>query len=430
MSIPMDFSQWVSDDGSHIHRRIFTDPALYELEKQHIFAKTWVYMGHESQIEKSGDFITSYIAETPVIVSRAGDQSIHVSINSCSHRGVPVCRADQGNTRRFVCPYHNWTFNNKGDLVSIPQERKVCNKPDKSQLGLKKVPRVESYKGLIFACMDEQVESLTDYLGDMTWYLDCLFDRFEGGVEILGSPHKWLINCNWKLPVENHLGDVGHGPYLHGSLLQGTPAVTELEQFGHNVVPKPGHGLSVRLMPDGTPAEQCMLGMDGLAGMDPEVNAYLQESHKKVSARLGEVRSRLKPLCYSVYPNLSFLWPNMTLRTSHPRGPGQTEFWSWFVIEKDAPAHIKEKLRMNYTMMFGPGGLLEGEDSEAWSEQYKGSNIDFTDDRTFYYGLGQGEAGPHPEMPGSVGSCFDEHYAREFYLQWRQRLEQGVNHHA
>ncbi|MGI9278691.1 MAG: aromatic ring-hydroxylating oxygenase subunit alpha [Endozoicomonas sp.] len=299
MTTIKSFRELVSDDGSHIHRRIFTDPELYELEKKHIFAHTWVYMGHESQIEKSGDFITSYIAETPVIVSRAGDKSIHVSINSCSHRGVPVCRADQGNTRRFICPYHNWTFSNKGDLISIPQERKVCNKPDKAALGLKKVPRVETHHGLIFASLDENIEPLIDYLGPMAWYLDCLFDRFDGGVEVLGPPHKWLINCNWKLPVENHLGDVGHGPYLHGSLLQGTPAVEELEKYGHNIVPKPGHGLSVRLMPEGTPDDQCMLGMDGIAGMDLEVFEYLKESHKKVSERLGDIRARLKPLCYT-----------------------------------------------------------------------------------------------------------------------------------
>lgn len=424
MDLPLD--KLVSDDGSHVHRKIFTDPAIYELEKQHIFSKTWIYMGHESQIQKVGDFITSFIAETPVIISRAGDQEIYVTINSCSHRGVPVCRADEGNTRRFICPYHSWTFNNKGDLVSIPQERKVGNKPDKSELGLKRVPRVETYNGLIFACMDKNVEPLTDYLGEMAWYLDCMFDRFDGGVEVIGSPHKWIINCNWKLPVENQLGDIGHGPYLHGSILQGTPQVQELEDTALNVVPKPGHGLSVRLMPEGSPDEMCMFGMDGVAGMDPEVNQYLRESHKKVSERLGELRSRLKPLCYSVFPNFSFLWPNMTLRTSHPRGPGQIEYWSWLVVEKNAPEHIKEKLKINYTMMFGPGGLLECEDSEAWSQQYAGSNIDYADDRTYYYGLGLGEEQDHPEIPGKVGGCFNEHYARQFYLEWQQRLKQGV----
>lgn len=423
MKLP--FSELVSDDGSYIHRRIFTDPDLYELEKKHIFGKSWCYMGHESQLKKSGDFITSFIGETPVIVSRAGSGEIHVSINSCSHRGVPVCRADQGNTKRFICPYHNWTFSNTGNLISIPQERKICNKPEKSELGLKKVPRVESYKGLIFACMDEQVEPLTEHLGDMAWYLDCLFDRFDGGVEVIGAPQKWTIKCNWKLPIENHLGDVGHGPYLHGSLLQGTPAVKELEEYGLNVVPKPGHGLSVRLFPENTPDEQVMFGTDGVAGFDPEVREYLLKTHKKVSERLGEVRTRLKPLCYSVYPNLSFLWPNMSLRVSHPKGPGEIEYWSWFVIEKNAPESIKEKLRMNYTMMFGAGGLLEGEDAEAWSQQYQGSHIDYADDMKFFYGLGLGEAKAHPEIPGEVGSCFDEHYARAFYLKWRETLEQA-----
>ncbi|CAH0991996.1 3-phenylpropionate/cinnamic acid dioxygenase subunit alpha [Sinobacterium norvegicum] len=422
-----ELSELVSEEGDFVHRRTFTDPAVYELEKKHIFGRNWVYMGHESQLEKHGDFITSFIGETPVIVARGNDGEVHVNINSCSHRGVPVCRADQGNTKRFVCPYHNWSFTVEGELAAIPQERKVCNKPNKEELGLQKVPRVDSYRGLIFACMDAGVEPLLEHLGDMAWYLDCMFDRFDGGIEVIGPPHKWLINANWKLPVENQLGDVGHGPYLHGSLLeQGSPAVTELEEYGHNVVPKPGHGVAVRLMPEDSHEEQRLFGMDGIAAFDPEVADYLKQCHQKVAERLGEVRSRLKPLCYSVYPNLSFLWPNMTLRTSHPKGPGQVEYWSWFVVEKNAPEHIKQKLRVNYTMMFGPGGLLEGEDSEAWSQQYSGSNIDYADNKRFYYGLGMGEAEEHPELPGMVGSCFDEHYARDFYRHWQQQLIKGL----
>ena len=425
MKLPL--SELVSKDGCHVSRRVFSDPEIYQLEKQHIFSRTWIFMGHESEIPEPEDFITSFIGETPVIVARGDDQEIYVSVNSCTHRGAPVCRADKGNTSRFVCPYHCWSYNVKGDLVAIPQERKVCDKPDKSKLGLKRVPRVETYHGLIFACMDENVEPLVDALGDMTWYLDCLFDRFDGGVEVLGAPHKWLLNCNWKLPVENQLGDVGHGPYLHGSLLQGNPALDELDQYAMNVVPKPGHGVSVRLMPPGTPDQQCLYGSDGLAIADPEVLAYLTETHKKVSERLGEVRARVKPLCYSVYPNMSMLWSNLTLRTSHPKGPGQTEYWSWFVVEKNAPDHIKEKLRLHYTMMFGPGGLLEGEDSEAWSQQFQGSNIDYMEDTRLYYGLGLDEAKPHPDLPGMVGTCFDEHYARAFYLRWQEQLMAGIN---
>ena len=98
----MNLQQLVSDDGSLISRRVFRDPELYLIEQQQIFTRSWLYVGHESQLRKPGDFLANYMGETPVIVARGDDGKIHVSINSCSHRGVPVCRADFGNDKRFV----------------------------------------------------------------------------------------------------------------------------------------------------------------------------------------------------------------------------------------------------------------------------------------------------------------------------------------
>lgn len=416
----------VSDDACRINRRVFTSPEIYQWEKQYIFGRSWLYLCHESQIPQAGDFLTTYMCETPVIVARGEDGGVHVSVNSCSHRGLPVCRADRGNTKRFVCPYHSWSYTVEGALHTVPQEKKLSTPVDKSCLGLKQVPRVESYQGLVFGSFNADIESLDTYLGDMRFYLDCMFDRYHSGIEVVGAAHKWRVNANWKLPVENQLGDVGHGPYLHGSLLKGTPQVDELETHGLNVVPKPGHGLALRLLPPDAPVETRMWGTDGIAAMDKEVNQYLVEKHREVEERLGKVRGRIKALTYGVYPNFSFLWGNNTLRISHPRGPSQVDYWSWWVVEKNAPDHIKYKLRENYTFFFGPGGVLEQEDAEAWSEQYKGSNIDFMDDTPYYYGLGAGEEKSHPEIPGLTGSCFNELYAREFYKKWRSDIEKGL----
>ena len=242
----------VNADASLVSRRCWSDPEVYTLEKQAIFGRSWLYLGHESQLREPGDFIQAFMGETPIILARGENHQLHASINSCTHRGLPVCRADHGNAKRFVCPYHNWSYTVSGDLVAIPQERQLKCKPDKSQLGLKQVPRLESWRGLIFGSFREDIEPLEDYLGDMRFYLDAFFDRFPEGIEIVGAPHRWILDANWKLPMENQLGDVNHGPYLHASIIPDS-ANEEIIKLGHSVVTEPGHGATFRLFPEDAP---------------------------------------------------------------------------------------------------------------------------------------------------------------------------------
>jgi phenylpropionate dioxygenase-like ring-hydroxylating dioxygenase large terminal subunit len=417
-------SDLVNEDASLISRRCWSDPQVYELEKRQIFGRSWLFLGHESQVPEPGDFVQAYMCETPVILARGQDRGLYANVNSCTHRGLPVCRADHGNTKRFVCPYHNWSFSVEGELMAIPQENNVCNKPDKSQLGLKRVPRLESWRGMVFGSFNEAIEPLADYLGDMRFYLDAFFERFPAGIEFLGAPHRWLINANWKLPVENQLGDVNHGPFLHAALIP-REAQDVIEEYGYAVVPRPGHGATFRLMPQDGPVDDVAWGMEGMGGLfgGGEVQDYLREIQARAAERVGDIRARMKGLTYGVYPNLSFLWSNTSFKVSHPRGPGKVEYWSWAVVPADAPDHLKRILRTNYSSFFGPGGMIEQEDSEAWTQQYRGSAIDFADDRPFFYGMGLGEEKAHPDLPGQVGSTANEFYAREFFKRWRDDLQ-------
>lgn len=414
----------VNADASLISRRCWSDAGVYALEKRGIFAKSWLFLGHESQIRSPGDFVQAYMCETPIILSRGLNGGIYANINSCSHRGLPVCRADHGNTQRFVCPYHNWSYSVEGNLVTIPQESEVCHKPDKSQLGLKRVPRVEVWRGMIFGSFDEQIISLEDYLGDMRFYLDAFFDRFPAGIEFMGAPQRWVINANWKLPVENQLGDVNHGAFLHAAIIP-RAAQDAIEKLGYSVVTTPGHGATFRLMPADAPVDDVAWGMEATGSIfgGDEVQNYLREIQARAAARVGDLRARMKGLTYGIYPNLSFLWSNTSFKVSHPRGPGKVEYWSWVVVPADAPDHIKKILRTNYSSFFGPAGILEQEDAEVWAQQYLGSNIDFADDRPYYYGLGLGEEKLHPDMPGLVSVTANEFYARHFFTRWRDDLQ-------
>lgn len=335
-----------------------------------------------------------------------------------------MCRADHGNTKRFVCPYHSWSYTVEGELAAIPQESEVQCKPNKAELGLMRLPRVESWRGMIFGSFDESIIPLEDYLGDMRFYLDAFFDRFPQGIEFMGSPHRWVIDANWKLPVENQLGDVNHGAFLHSAIIP-REAQDMIEKLGYSVVTTPGHGATFRVMPSDSPVDEIAWGMEGMGGMfgGDEVQSYLREVQAQAAERVGDLRSRMKGLTYGIYPNLSFLWSNTSFKVSHPRGPGKVEYWSWAAVPADAPDSVKQALRTNYSSFFGPAGILEQEDSEVWVQQFNGSNIDFADDKPYFYGLGLNEEKPHPDMPGLVSVTANEFYARHFFARWRDELQ-------
>ena len=89
-----------------ISREIFVNEDIYRQEQEQILARSWLFVGHESQIPNPGDYTTSCMGEESVILARDNRGAIHVFLNTCTHRGMKVCRYDEGNTSVFTCPYH------------------------------------------------------------------------------------------------------------------------------------------------------------------------------------------------------------------------------------------------------------------------------------------------------------------------------------
>ena len=124
----------VNIDRGRISRDIFTDQAIYEDELERIFPRSWLFVGHESQIPNNGDYILGKMAEESVIVNRDRNGKLHVFLNNCRHRGMRVCRYDKGNKRKFMCPFHAWVFSDQGALIGVPKmETGYRNELNKSE---------------------------------------------------------------------------------------------------------------------------------------------------------------------------------------------------------------------------------------------------------------------------------------------------------
>ena len=197
-----------------ISREIFVNEVIYQQELEQVFTRAWLFVGHTRQIHKTGDFFVSCMGEESVILCRDREEQIHVFLNSCRHRGMKVCRYDEGNTPVFTCPYHGWSYATDGKLVGVPFFKEAYHgQLDKSKWGLVEVAQLAHYKGTIWATWDATAPPLLEYLGDFTRYLDLSLDAWdgrEGGTEVLGGVQKWLIPCNWKFPAENFSGDSYH----------------------------------------------------------------------------------------------------------------------------------------------------------------------------------------------------------------------------
>jgi nitrite reductase/ring-hydroxylating ferredoxin subunit len=209
----------VDQEAHKVSARVFQDPDVYQTELDNLFARSWIVVGHESELSAAGDYVSRYIGEDPVIVVRARDGQINVLLNVCAHKAAMVCRAELGNSSTFKCPYHGWLYGDDGSLLAMVAEREMYGDDfDKSPYGLTRA-RVGTYAGLVFATFDERAPSLEEFLGDYRFYLDILFARSKNGMEVAGPPQRWVIPSNWKCAAEQFATDGYHALTLHRSMV-------------------------------------------------------------------------------------------------------------------------------------------------------------------------------------------------------------------
>ena len=129
--------------SGEISREIYVNEDIYREEQERLFARAWLYIGHEDQVRNPGDYCLTKMGEESVILTRDRAGQVHVFLNSCRHRGMKVCRYDDGNTRAFICPYHAWTYDLDGRLIGVQDYENSYRPPfDRAKWGLVEVAQL------------------------------------------------------------------------------------------------------------------------------------------------------------------------------------------------------------------------------------------------------------------------------------------------
>ena len=386
-----------------VHRSVYADPAIFELEMSRVFGRAWLLLGHESQVKAEGDYFTTRMGREPVVVIRKTQNEIGVLVNRCAHRGAMVCAEGRGSVERFVCPYHGWSYARDGRLAAVTFESGY-EKKDLAQLRLKAVPRVAIYRGFVFASLAERGPSLEEFLGAARASFDDLVDRApDGELEIAGGVFKHVYHGNWKLMLENHL-DGAHPAWVHASsvaVARGAPepgapgrehyfdiAVRQMRQngapdavweaIGMWTTPL-GHGY----MGDYHDDERLVAGM-GSPAFDEYRKALIKERGEKEADRV----LRVTLWNTIVYPSCSFMSQFRQLRIVHPLAVDRTAVYTYSLRMPQAPAQMFRDTLAFANVVNGTGSWVLTDDLEVYERLQHGlasSAVDWV-----YIGRGHG----------------------------------------
>jgi nitrite reductase/ring-hydroxylating ferredoxin subunit len=408
---------------------IFNDDRVFRAEMDRIFTRTWVFLGHETEIPNSGDFVQRKIGLDSVIVSRNGAGAINVLLNHCRHRGTEVCHEDRGNATHFKCPYHGWIYKNDGDFVGAPDMRQAYGgRLDAKKWGLLKAPKVDTIHGFIFACLDESAPSLRDYLGGAAWMMDCMFGLHPDGMIALAPPERFLVKADWKSGAENFCGDAYHVGTTHYSatlsgLIPGDVRETGPNARGYKF--EGGHSFIGHALHDwfGPPF--------AFWGYPPHVQEQFDLS--RFDEQQIEMMTKVPPTIGTIFPNFSYLrFPQparagefpmafTNIRMWQPHSPGVMELWVWEFDYKCAGREHNDNSYLAGQFGFGAGGIFEADDTVVWEGIAKAAASPWNrrNQTQLHYGQCRVEPDPDWKGPGEYyPSIYGEYCQEAFWRRW------------
>nr|WP_240894843.1 aromatic ring-hydroxylating dioxygenase subunit alpha [Kineococcus siccus] len=405
--------------GDRVAAALYTDPALYQEELQKIWYRTWVWVAHESQLRKAGDFVTSHVADQPVIVSRDRKGNLNVLVNRCRHRGASVCETPRGNGNGFTCPYHAWSYGLDGKLRGIPYPEGYEDVTDKKDLPLQRL-QVASYHGMVFASFNADVEPLEEFLGGARLWIDRFMKQGAGFPVMIQGEHRFRFQGNWKIQLENTT-DGYHFPIVHRSWMSSVDAETaSMLSFMTDelaVTHALGNGHSAAVM---VPEHVDLDDDDGTEQVQARFEHVVQVLSRDFEP--AKVRRIMRSMHGAGF-NLN-LFPNVAcsmsfFRVLRPIGPTETEIRHCALGMEGGPDIVnRERLRIHEHFQ-GPFGFGTPDDSEAWDRVQRGA-VGGTDLPILVNrGLAREQVADNGDK---VSHVTDETGMREAYRKWQELM--------
>ena len=428
----LDCVQDAPDQGRfEVARRIFADPAIFELEMRNIFESTWVYLAHESQIPNANDFVAARIGRKPVLVTRGEDGQVNAFLNSCSHRGAELTSSKRGNKRTLTCPYHGWVYDSSGRCVNVDAQPRG-GYPDYFAGLSHDLARVKVgvYRGFVFGSLNESVEPLAQYLGGSAAVIDAMADQSPDGLELIRGGIRYTCRANWKMQLENidgyHFFPV-HTSYIGLILERQKKATNTLKTIdptqmaslpGGSYQFENGHSMDWGLMPNGD---------DRPLGFQRE-RITRQFGPDKARWMIDAVRNLV------VFPNLLLMdQSSSTVRIVHPLSVDQTLIEVYCVAPRGEPKAARERRLRQFEDFLGPAGLATPDDQavmEACQRGFMASRRPYL--QGHFRGMTHVTAGADdnaraiglaPQFSGS--DIDDETFTHTQYRQWLRLMTQA-----
>lgn len=423
-----------------VHRDAFRDPAVFELEMRHIFEATWNFVGLESQLPNPNDYLTTTIGRAPVVVMRDAEGKPGCFLNSCRHKGAMVFHTGTGNGAHHSCPYHGWTYDTGGRCIAITSQRQGCYSQafGDADHNLARVARFDSYRGLLFASLSEDVPPLDEYLGDARRAIDLVVDQGPDGIELVPGAVNFTYNANWKFQLENS-SDTYHFIPTHTSYI----GVLE-KRRGARAAAAPAGSIYEDIDAQAASRRGCFTFPHGhvlMWGDNPAVSARpLYCALPEIEKRVGTVKAK-----WMMYVRNLTLFPNMQiaenasmqLRIIRPLAVDRTEMLTYCVAPKGEPAGARIKRLRQYEDFFNPTGFATPDDTGAYEACQRGDEARTLDWQQGYArGLSAVRAGGNPEAEelgitpdtSAVGGyrMGDETVFHGNYRAWLKLLKRGV----